>query len=315
MTTLRIGTRGSALALWQARHVAERLSAIAPEVHPELVEIVSTGDQVIDRPLTDVEGTGFFTATLERALLDGTIDVAVHSHKDLPVASTPGLAMAAVPPRGPVEDVLCARDGLTLATLPPGARLGTCSTRRTAQILARRPDLDVRPLRGNVPTRIGRVSSGELDGVVLARAGVSRLGLETHITETFAVPGFLPAPAQGALAVQCRVDDAPGIALLAALDDALTRRAVEAERTVLHTLGGGCSVPVGAWATADGPTIRLAAGVFAIDGTRALRADGQGQDPAALGRAVAERLLALGAGEILAACVPDDRSAVTEVTS
>ncbi len=301
MTRIRIGTRGSALALWQARHVALRLTELSPGTEVTLVEIVSTGDQVTDLPLADVEGTGFFTATLERALLAGQVDVAVHSHKDLPVAATPALAVAAVPARGPIEDALCARDGLTLAALPRAARVGTCSTRRTAQVLARRPDLDVRPLRGNVPTRVARVASGELDAVVLARAGLDRLGLERHITEVFSVIDFLPAPAQGALAVQCRAQDDDLIALLAALDDPPSRRAVEAERAVLHALGGGCSVPVGAVAVCSGAVVALTTGVFAVDGTRALRAEGRGTDAAAVGAATARRLLEMGAAAILAA--------------
>jgi hydroxymethylbilane synthase len=301
MTPVRIGTRGSALALWQARYIAARLQALDAGLPVSLVEIASTGDRVTDLPLAEVEGTGFFTATLQRALLDGAVDVAVHSHKDLPVVDTPGLIVAAVPERGPIEDVLCARDGLTLATLPPGARIGTCSTRRTAQVLARRSGLRLRPLRGNVPTRVGRVTRGEFDSVVLALAGLHRLGLDHHVTETFAVAEFLPAPAQGALAVECRADDRALTALLARLDDPTTHRAVVAERALLHALGGGCSVPVGAVATADGESLQLTAGVFGVDGQRTVRASGRGSDAAALGLRVAQTLLAQGAGEILAA--------------
>lgn len=300
MATCRIGTRGSALALWQARHIAARLAALHPTLAIEIVEIVSTGDQVIDVPLSEVEGTGFFTSTIERALLDGRVDVAVHSHKDLPVAATAGLRVAAVPARGPVQDVLCARDGLTLATLPPGARLGTCSARRTAQVRAIRDDLDLQPLRGNVPTRVGRVTSGELDAIILAHAGLDRLGLQDHITETFSLAAMLPAPAQGALAVQCRAADAALAAQLAALDDGDTRQAVEAERTVLHALGGGCSVPVGALAVCEGGRLTLRAGVFALDGQWVVRADAIGTDPTAVGEAVARRLLDDGADAILA---------------
>jgi hydroxymethylbilane synthase len=301
MSAIRIGTRGSALALWQARHIAARLSGAALGLEVTLVEIVSTGDEVIDVPLATVEGTGFFTATLERALLAGQVDVAVHSHKDLPVAQTPGLVVAAVPERGPVEDVLCARDGRTLATLPRGARVGTCSTRRTAQVLARRPDLVVGPLRGNVPTRIGRLATGEFDAIVLARAGLERLGLDAHVTEVFAATAFLPAPGQGALAVQCRVDDPTMVARLASLDDGATRRRVTAERAVLHALGGGCSVPVAALATLDRDTIALTAAVFAVDGGQMLSADARGGDAEALGLNVARRLTDLGAGVLLAA--------------
>jgi hydroxymethylbilane synthase len=297
MSAIRIGTRGSALALWQARHVARLLAAAAPGIAVTLVEIVSTGDQLVDVPLTDVEGTGFFTATLQRALMAGEIDVAVHSYKDVPVASAPGLQVAAVPARGPVEDALCSP--YTLATLPPGARVGTCSARRTAQILARRSDLDIRPLRGNVPTRVERVTGGELHAIVLARAGLVRLGLEIHISEIFPVAAFLPAPAQGALAVECRAEDAALAARLARLDHEPTRRAVLAERTLLHALGGGCSVPVGAAATDQGDALDLTAGVFALDGTRQVRCHVEGHDPVALGERAARQLLDQGAGAIL----------------
>ncbi|HSK10234.1 MAG TPA: hydroxymethylbilane synthase, partial [Vicinamibacterales bacterium] len=215
---IRIGTRSSALARWQSDHVAARLGAAVPGAAFEIVEISSTGDQITDVPLSHVEGTGFFTATIERALLAGEVDVAVHSYKDLPVVSTGGLVVAAVPSRGPVEDVLCARHGLTLRGLPPGSRLGTCSARRTAQVRALRPDLDFRSLRGNVPTRVGRIANGELDAIVLARAGLVRLQLEAHITEVFPAEVVLPAPAQGALAVQCRAADAALRQLLATLD-------------------------------------------------------------------------------------------------
>ncbi len=296
MTRLRIGTRGSALALWQSRHIAARLTALVPEVAIELVEIVSTGDRVTDLPLSHVEGTGFFTATIEQALLDRQVDVAVHSCKDLPVAPTPDLVLAAIPTRGPVEDALVARDGLTLATLPPGARVGTCSLRRTAQVRARRPNLLCVPLRGNVPTRVARVVNGELDAIVLARAGLERLGLADHITEVFDTAEVLPAPAQGALAVQCHVADVHVHALLMRLDDPETRRAVTAERHVLHVLGGGCSVPVGAQAVVHQDRITLVAAVFDVTDGRALRAVSLGPTPEAVGDAVARSLLDLGAG-------------------
>lgn len=300
MTVVRIGTRGSALALWQSRHIAGRLAALLPDATIELVEIVSTGDQVTDIPLANVEGTGFFTATLERALLDGRVDVAVHSCKDLPVAETPGLMVAAIPERGPVEDVLVGCDGLTLATLPAGARVGTCSLRRTAQLRARRPDLTYLPLRGNVPTRLGKVTSGELDAIVLARAGLVRLGLDAAITEVFAPMDVLPAPAQGALAVQCRTGDEALRARLALLDDSATRRAVTAERAMLHALGGGCSVPVGALAAIDGEDVSLVAGVYDVNDGRGIRADARGTDASAVAEAAARQLLELGAADMLA---------------
>jgi hydroxymethylbilane synthase len=299
MTAIRVGTRGSALALWQARHVAALLREHAPDLDVTLVEIVSDGDAITDVPLTEVEGTGFFTATLDRALLAGDVDVAVHSFKDVPVEMAPGLAVAAVPARGPVEDVICARDGMTLAALPAGARVGTCSARRTAQVRAIRADLDIRPLRGNVPTRVARVAAGDLDAVVLARAGLVRLGLEAHITNELPLSQVLPAPAQGALAVVCRAGDAALHEILSRLDDAATRAAVLAERTVLHALGGGCSVPVGAFARYDGATLHLTAAVFALDGRRGVRIEVRGEDPVALGELAARQLVAGGAGALL----------------
>jgi hydroxymethylbilane synthase len=298
---IRLGTRASALARWQSDHVAARLASHAPDVHIEIVEITSDGDVITDVPLSHVEGTGFFTSTLEHALLAGEIDVAVHSHKDLPVERTPGLIVAAVPARGPVEDVLCARSHRTLSQLPEGARVGTCSARRAAQIHALRSDLHLHDLRGNVPTRVARVGAGDLDAIVLARAGLARLNLTQHISELFSVERVMPAPAQGALAVQCREDDHRTCALLGVvLDDPSTHRAVRAERTLLHALGGGCSVPVGASAQAVGRHLMLSAGVFSMDPARSVRLRRLGDEPERLGEAAAARLLALGADVILA---------------
>lgn len=298
---LRLGTRGSALALWQSRHIAARLSAAHPDLEIEFVEIVSAGDRIADLPLWHVEGTGFFTAALEQALVAGQIDVAVHSYKDLPVDSSAELVVAAVPMRGPVEDVLCARDGLTLARLPAGARVGTCSTRRMAQVTLLRGDLDLVPLRGNVPTRVARVGA-DLDAVILARAGLERLGLDRAITETFSTGTIIPAPAQGALAVQCRAADGEVCRRLAGLDDPATRRAVDAERALLDALGGGCSVPVGAVATASAAGLRLVAGVFGVRTPAAIRLELEGADPVALGRLAAARLVEQGASDMLAEC-------------
>jgi hydroxymethylbilane synthase len=299
MTRLRIGTRGSALALWQSRHVAACLAAMRPAIEIRLVEIASAGDQITDVPLSHVEGTGFFTASIERALASGEVDVAVHSYKDLPIDSSPGLIVAAVPSRGPVEDVLCARGGLTLDTLPAGSRVGTCSARRTAQVRLHRADLECVPLRGNVPTRVARVGK-DLDAIVLAKAGLDRLGLNAAISEVFPSSRMLPAPAQGALAIQCRADAAEILELLSALDDEATRRAVLAERTLLHALEGGCSVPVAALARVEGEQIELTAGVFGLHDRRAIRAVEVGQDPVDLGESVARRLRDDGADEILA---------------
>jgi hydroxymethylbilane synthase len=300
MDTIKIGTRASALARWQTDEIVRMWRAREPKLAVEIVDLTTAGDDLPDAPLERMEGTGFFTSTLERALLSGLIDVAVHSLKDLPVEATPGLALAAIPARGPVEDVLCARGGATLATLPRGARVGTSSLRRIAQLRALRADLDCVPLRGNVPTRLERVARGELAAVVLARAGVERLGLTDRVSEVFPLERMLTAPAQGAMAVQVRAGDRALLSGLAPLDHAPTRRAVLAERAVLHALRGGCSVPVGAHARVEGDRITVDAGVFAPSGLRPLRVFREGRDPAATGEAAAQALLQAGANEILA---------------
>jgi hydroxymethylbilane synthase len=300
MAIVRIGTRASALARWQTDHVIDLWRRHEPDLEVQVVDLTTTGDDLPEAPLEVMEGTGFFTSTLERALLDERVDLAVHSYKDLPVAATPGLAVVAVPARGPVEDALCARDRRTFATLAASARVGTSSLRRAAQLRALRGDLDYRSLRGNVPTRLDRVARGDLDAVVLARAGLERLGLADRITEVFPTSALLPAPAQGALALQARRADVSLARRLAALDDAGTRRAVTAERAVLHALRGGCSVPVGALARIEGRSVIVDAGVFAPAGDRAVRLEVAGSDPEAVGLEAARRLLARGAGEILA---------------
>jgi hydroxymethylbilane synthase len=299
MKTLRIGTRGSALALWQSRHVAGLLGRTLPGLDVTLVEISSLGDRVTDVPLSHVEGTGFFTASIEQALLAKDVDIAVHSYKDLPVDSTPGLVVAAVPQRGPVEDVLCARDRKTLATLAPGARIGTCSARRTAQIRLLRDDLEIVPLRGNVPTRVARINE-DLDAIVLARAGLVRLELDAAISEIFTTDQLLPAPAQGAMAIQCRAEDRDLILRLSALNHGPTRRAVDAERAMLHALGGGCSVPVGGLAVATDAEIQLEAGAFSLGTNPPVRARAVGGYPEEVGKRAAHDLMARGAAAILA---------------
>lgn len=299
MKTLRIGTRGSALAMWQSRYVAGLLARNLPGMQIALVEISSLGDRVTDVPLSHVEGTGFFTASIEEALIGNDVDVAVHSYKDLPVESTPGLVVAAVPPRGPVEDVLCARHRATLTTLAPGARIGTCSARRTAQVRMMRDDLEIIPLRGNVPTRLARIDS-DLDAIVLARAGLVRLTLAASISEIFTSEQMLPAPAQGAMAIQCRAADRDLVLRLSVLNHAPTRRAVDAERAMLHALGGGCSVPVGALAHVDGEGIHLTSGAFSLAANPAVRATQFGTDPFEVGKRAADELVTRGAGAILA---------------
>jgi hydroxymethylbilane synthase len=295
---LRFGARGSALAKWQTLHVAERLKAMTPGLEIEQVEITSQGDRIQDVPLSHVEGTGFFTAAIQEVLLRGEIDVAVHSYKDLPVEPVPGLLTAAVPVRGPVEDVWCARGGMKIMDLPKGARVGTCSARRTAQIRLVRDDLEIVSLRGNVPTRVARLGR-DLDAIVLARAGLLRLGLESAITEIFPIEKMLPAPAQGALAVECRSGDDAVRECLRVLNDVETERAVTAERSMLHALGGGCSVPVGAAARVVSGRIHLAGGVFGLATRRTARVSVEGTDPNAVGELAAARLLQAGASGIL----------------
>jgi hydroxymethylbilane synthase len=310
VVTLRVGTRTSALASWQTECVLALWRAAEPSLSLEIVPFTSVGDEHPEAPLERMEGTGFFSSTLERAVLEGVIDIAVHSYKDLPVAETLGLTVACIPSRGPVEDALCARDGLRLRDLPPGARVGTSSLRRIAQLRALRSDLEYVPLRGNVPTRLARVERGEMDAVLLARAGIERLGLGARATEVFAPAVLLPAPAQGALAVQTRTGARRLTARLAGLDHAPTRRAVEAERALLHALHGGCSVPVGAFAEVERDRIRLEAGVFALEGSPAFRVTSEGDSPQATGAAAARALLERGAGRVLEALARTPRLAI-----
>jgi hydroxymethylbilane synthase len=298
--TLRIGTRGSALALAQTGHVADQLRAAGADV--EIVTISTPGDRS-HAPIAEI-GIGVFTSALRDALANGEIDVAVHSYKDLPTARDPRLSPAAVPPREDPRDALVARDGLTLGELPTGARVGTGSPRRAAQLEALGLGIEVVPLRGNVDTRIRKVTDGELDAVVLARAGLARLGRTAEITETLEPIQMLPAPAQGALAVECRVDDVDTEHLLQSiLDDSASRAAVAAERALLAALEAGCSAPVGALADvvedlSDEGTVVLRLslrGVMATEDGDLLRASATGDLTAAeeLGRALAAELLDL----------------------
>lgn len=298
---LRIGTRGSQLALWQSQHIAARLEAAWPGLHCELHTRVTQGDRRLDRPLPEIGGKGLFTAELEDALRGGEFDIAVHSLKDLPVADPPGLTLGAVTSRADVRDVLIAHPGVTLATLPAGANVGTSSLRRQAQLAAYRPDLVVRPIRGNVDTRLRKVLAGEYDAAVMAAAGIARLGLESHVTEWLDLNAMLPAPGQGALGIQCRADDEWVLELLTRLEDVAVRRAVTAERQLLYQLGGGCSAPIAAYATTQGDLIHLTGRVAALDGAHIANAAASGSDPSALAEQVAGALLAQGAGAVLSA--------------
>jgi hydroxymethylbilane synthase len=302
--TLRLGTRASELAHTQSQAVADAITA-ATGTPVELVHIVTEGDRS-SAAITQLGGTGVFVAAIRRALLQGDVDLAVHSYKDLPTAAEPGLIIAAVPRREDPRDALVARDGLTLGELPPGSRIGTGAPRRVAQLRALGLGLDVVPIRGNVDTRMGRVTPGDLDAVVLARAGLARLGRLDAITETLDPLQVLPAPAQGALAVECRTSDARTRELLGRLEDASARACVVAERSVLAALEAGCSAPVAAYAEVaegeTGPELFLRASVTAIDGSDAVRGSATGalSGAAALGRDLATELLDRGAAELMA---------------
>ncbi|HLI28703.1 MAG TPA: hydroxymethylbilane synthase [Chloroflexota bacterium] len=303
MRPLRLGTRGSQLALRQAELVRAALQAQYPALAVELVPITTRGDQLAHLPLQAISGQGVFARALEDALLAGTIDCAVHSLKDLPGALRPGLVLAAFPPREDARDALVARTAAGFAALPPRARVATSSPRRAAQLLAARPDLEIVPIRGNVDTRLRKLEEQQLDATVLAVAGLRRLGLAARITEPLPLDLCLPAVGQGALAVQCRADDPATWALLAPLDDAPTRAAVEAERALLAALGGGCRLPIAGHATVEGAALRLAGLLATPDGRTLIRDQVVGPASAAaqLGRALAERLLAAGGGALVAA--------------
>jgi hydroxymethylbilane synthase len=303
---IRIGTRGSLLATTQAGVIRDAL--IAKGRRAELVVITTDGDRS-SAPIADI-GVGVFTAALREAIHDGTVDMAVHSYKDLPTAPDDRFVIAAIPPREDARDALVARDGMVLGELPSGSVIGTSSPRRAAQLRALGLGLEIRPLRGNLDTRLNRVSSGDLDGVVVARAGLARIGRLGDVTESLEPVQMLPAPAQGALAVECRSSDTGLAALLSELDDPDTRAAVTAERTLLAELEAGCSAPVGAIAEVvesideDGRVfaeLSLRGCVAALDGSDVIRASGIGAPERAreLGLSVAAELFELGAREVL----------------
>jgi hydroxymethylbilane synthase len=297
----RLGTRGSKLARWQSDWVAARLRERGLEV--EIIEITTTGDVQQIGPVAAFGGQGVFTKEIQTALLAGTVDLAVHSLKDLPTLPTSGLTLAAIPEREDVADALVGRESATIADLPSGAVVGTGSLRRRAQLLALRPDLQMREIRGNVDTRLRKLDEGQYDAIILAAAGLNRLGLAGRITEMLGPPRVLPAPGQGALAIECRSNDDDVLQVLAPLDHASTRAAVVAERAVLAALHGGCSAPVAAWGRVVGDALELDALVASLDGNRVLRALAQGSmsDSDVLGRRVADSLLAQGAAELVAA--------------
>ncbi|HET7430734.1 MAG TPA: hydroxymethylbilane synthase [Nocardioides sp.] len=305
MTTLRLGTRASALATTQSEQVATLVrQQLGHDV--ELVEISTDGDRS-SAPLAQLGGTGVFVSALREALLDGRIDLAVHSLKDLPTGPCEGIALAAVPPREDPRDVVVARDGLTLGELPVGSRVGTGSPRRAAQLHALGLGLDVLDIRGNVDTRLGKVATGDYDAVVLARAGLSRLGRLDEATEVLDPLQMLPAPGQGALAIECRAADAVLASQLGRLEDPSARAAVDAERAVLSTLEGGCSAPIGALGEIvegdEGDELWIRAIALSDDGSLSVRmsASGDPADATGVGTRLAGEMLADGAAELSAA--------------
>jgi hydroxymethylbilane synthase len=297
----RIGTRGSRLALWQANSVAAQLHPLLAQRPVELVEIQTAGDQVRDVPLPQIGGEGVFTKEIQRALLDNRVDVAVHSLKDLPTVPVAGLLLAAVPARGPVADALVSRRYPSFAALPPGAVVATGSLRRRAQLLHQRPDLCLRSIRGNVETRLLKLTGEGLDALVLAEAGLKRLGLGDEVVEVLDLVWMLPAVGQGALGLECRSDDRATIGVLERINDAGARQAVLAEREFLRFLGGGCQVPIGALGQCNGQALTLRGAVLDVDGRQRVEGTVAGalQEAEALGRQLAQQLLAQGAKGLL----------------
>ncbi len=293
--TIVIGSRGSALALWQARHIAAELKTFGVETRLEIIK--TTGDKITDVPLANIGGKGLFTKEIEEALLDGSIDLAVHSLKDVPTALPSGLTLAAFPER---EDPRDAWLGKPLLEMRAGARVGTSSLRRAAQLRAAGAGFVIENLRGNVDTRLRKLDDGQFDAIVLAAAGLRRLGWEHRIQELLDPSVMCPAVGQGALAIETREDGGAGHELSRKLDHADTRAAVTAERSLLAALEGGCQVPIGAYARVEPSAIYLRAIVASPDGSRLIRDELRGEDPESLGRKLGERLLSLGAREILA---------------
>jgi hydroxymethylbilane synthase len=302
--TLRIGTRASALALWQARRVSELIGAQPGAPKVELVHIRTEGDIRTDVPLWAVDGRAFFTKEIDRALLANEIDIAVHSLKDVSTLMEQGIALAAVLEREDPRDALVTLAGASVADLPPRARVGTSSLRRRAFLARVRPDVVQMELRGNVPTRIEKLEKGEYDAIILATAGLKRLGLESHISSRLPTREFPSAVSQGAIGICARGDDAEAARWLRALDHGATRLATTAERALLRRIEGGCQVPLGALATVEASALHLYSAVCALDGTKLVSAEARGEATAegasALGLKVAESLLAQGAGEIIA---------------
>jgi hydroxymethylbilane synthase len=297
-----IGSRGSDLALWQANYVRDLLLQNHTGVEVDIEIIQTTGDKILDTSLASIGGKGVFTKEIEVALLENKINIAVHSLKDLPTTMTEGLTLGAIPERAPVEDVFMAKDTKTrLMDLPDGATVATGSLRRKVQILHRRPDLKIIDIRGNVPTRIKKMLDSNWDGMILASAGVHRLGLTQNLAHTISLEWVLPAAGQGALGIECRENDEEIISLLAPLNHAPTKASATAERALLAAMGGGCQVPIGAHGLVVGDKLELTACIAALDGRSIIRSvhTGSASDPVSIGEALAKTLLSQGGQEIL----------------
>lgn len=299
---LIFATRPSKLARWQTQWVITALQALHPNLECEEKVITTQGDKILDKPLPEIGGKGLFTQELESELLNDGVHCAVHSLKDLPVENPAGLTVGCIPARAEVRDALISANGYTLASLPTGASVGTSSLRRAAQILSLRPDIKTQSLRGNVDTRLRKALDGQYDAIILAGAGLTRLGLDSHVTEWLSLDVMLPAPGQGALAIQCRADDQTTLNLLAKLEDESTRKAVAAERAFLSGLGGGCAVPVAAFAEVNShqsSVISLTGLVISEDGKKVVKVTGQGTNALQLGHDLAQQAIQNGADEIL----------------
>lgn len=298
---LRIATRKSPLALWQAEHVAAALRVAHPGLSVDMVPMSTRGDEILDRSLAEIGGKGLFLKELEVAMMEGRADLAVHSLKDVPVTLEPGFTLPAILPRADAADAFVSNHYANLAALPQGARVGTSSLRRQALLRAVRPDLELLDLRGNVGTRLQKLDAGHYEAILLACAGLERLGLHDRIRNRLTAPAWLPAPGQGAIAIEARADQDLVLEALAVLDDADTRLAVSAERAMNHALGGSCTVPVGAWCTVTERGLHLRGMVGDVASGRLLVAEaaGNGDDAVTLGNRVAQALFAQGAEALL----------------
>lgn len=304
---IKIGTRKSALALWQAEFIKNELQRLNPSITVELVHFNTKGDRILEKPLAEVGGKGLFTAELEAAMHAGDIDMAVHSLKDMPTELPQGLTLGAISKREVPYDALISPQYKTLDKLPKGARIGTSSLRRQAQLLHRRPDLKIEVIRGNVQTRLNKIETEGLDGVILAQAGLKRLGLDHQITQVFTADEMIPAVGQGALAIECRVDDVEMLDMLSLIDDEPTRLAVEGERSFLNQLNGNCQVPMGVHGTIEKGQLTLKALIASTDGKTVYEGElsGPATKSVMLGKNLAKALYEEGGKHIIEALVKE----------